>query len=49
MNKLDDRRLSDSGRRLGTERRWIIDLHYAGRERREGNERRYRSSRRSSH
>jgi len=47
MNPADDRR-NGAGRRLGTDRRWIVDLSYAGRERRSG-ERRYNDSRRKTH
>jgi hypothetical protein len=48
VNKSDDRRSVKSGRREGTERRWIIDLHYTGPERRDGAERRYGASRRKA-
>ncbi len=47
--KSDERRETTPGRRQGTDRRWIIDLHYAGPERRGGFDRRYGVSRRAAY
>jgi hypothetical protein len=46
--KVDERRQSAPGRRLGTDRRWIVDLHYAGPDRRTGVDRLYGVSRRAA-
>ena len=47
--KADERRCSSPGRRLGTDRRRMIDLHYEGLERRGSFERRYGVSRRAAY
>jgi hypothetical protein len=47
--KSNERRQPAPGRRLGTDRRWIVDLNYHGPERRGGAERRYGVSRRAAY
>ena len=46
LMKTFERRQPAPGRRLGTDRRWIVDLHYGGPERRSSFERRHGISRR---